>query len=56
MGKSDDTTDTAKIDAEAFLSDEELIKFFAQQRGLTLEDARIRLREILESVGIPEPR
>jgi ABC-type multidrug transport system ATPase subunit len=56
MGRSDDATEPAKVDAEAFLSDEELIKFFAKQRGLTLEDARARLKEILESVGTPEQR
>jgi hypothetical protein len=56
MSKSDDTTDAAKVDAEAFLSDEDLIKFFAKQRGLTLEDARMRLKDILESVGKPEKR
>jgi ABC-type multidrug transport system ATPase subunit len=56
MGSSDDATDPAKVDAEAFLSDEELIKFFAKQRGITVEDARARLKEILEAVGTQEKR
>jgi hypothetical protein len=56
MGGKDETKPAQEsIDAAAFLKDEALIAFFAKQRGLSLDDARARLREILEGIDKPEP-
>jgi hypothetical protein len=55
MGNQSDAPDTGRTDAEAFLKDEELIRFFARQRGLTIEQARDRLKEFLEAVDTPKP-
>jgi hypothetical protein len=51
MGRKDEDKPAPEpIDAEAFLTDEALIAFFAKQRGLSLDEARARLHEILNGI------